>query len=87
MKAGILQGARLQDVQVKARFGHKDWIYWRQADGSSRAEWKSAESMKRALLATGTKGFWCLVTADDGHLMKGYWRLGITIYRNSLRGW
>jgi hypothetical protein len=27
---------RLQDAQVKARFGHRDWLFWRKPDGTER---------------------------------------------------
>jgi hypothetical protein len=84
--SGIIENARLQDVQVKARFGHKDWIYWRQRDGSARAEWKTPESVKRALLACGTRGFWCLVQADSGTPMKGFWAMGLNLIKQSKYG-
>jgi len=87
MKTGLLLGVRLQDVQVKARFGHKDWIYWKQQDGTSRAEWKTAESVKRALLDCGcSKGFWCLVLADSGCPMRGFWAMGINLISQSKYG-
>ena len=84
---GVLENTRLQDVQIKARFGHKDWIYWQERDGTYRAEWRSPESIKRALLASGTKGFWALVMADSGCPMKGFWAMGINILSQSKRGW
>ena len=87
MKQGVIENARLQDVQTKARYGHKDWIFWVEKDGTKRAEWRSAASVKRALLASGTKGFWCLVHADSGCPMKGFWAMGINLIRQSKWGW
>lgn len=86
-KPGVVINPRLQDIQVKARFGHKDWIVWTEKDGTKRAEWRSEAVIKRALLASGTKGKWTLVCADCGTLMRGYWRLGINLFAQSQRGW
>ena len=85
-KAGMISGARLQDIQVKARFGHKSWIYWRNREGVSMAEWLSASSVKRALLDCGTTRFWCLVHADSGCPMKGFWSMGINLIKQSRYG-
>jgi hypothetical protein len=42
----------LQEVQVKARFGHRDWLHWRDRNGEHHSERKSAETLKRCLLQT-----------------------------------
>jgi len=75
-----------QEAQKKARFGHRDWIYWSDKDGK-HAEVRSAESVKRALLAVGTKGFWCLIHANCGTPSRGFFAMGLNLIRQSRYGW
>lgn len=77
----------LQEVQNKARFGHKDWLYWEGKDGKPKATRRSADAIKAMLLETGTKGWWCLVMANNGTPCKGFWAMGINIWAQSKRGW
>jgi hypothetical protein len=74
-----------QQAIRKARFGHHDWIVYRDATGT-HAERKSPESVKRALLASGTKGNWSLICAG-GTPMKGFWWLGINLLAQMKEGW
>lgn len=76
----------LQEVQNKARYGHRDWIYWRDRKSDYHSERKTPETMKRCLLDCGTQGFWCLVTANDGCPMKGFWAMGINLLAWMKRG-
>lgn len=64
------------EATKKARYGHKDWVWW-----NGQALPKSPESMKRCLLDCGTKGNWTLICAD-GTPMKGFWYLGINLLRH-----
>jgi hypothetical protein len=73
-------------AQRKARFGHNDWIWWRDAAGSYAAR-KTPEAVKAMLLAVGTKGRWSLICADSGIPMKGFWWLGINALAQAKRGW
>lgn len=75
-----------QAAQQKARFGHRDWIYWSDKNGK-HAEVKSVDSVKRALLAVGTKGFWALIHADSGTPSKGFFALGLNLLRQMRHGW
>ena len=68
-----------QVTQRKARFGHNDWVYWRDRNGIAHAERKSIESVKRCLLDCGTNGSWTLIGANDGNGLKGTWRIGINL--------
>lgn len=49
-----------QIAKRKARYGHRDWVVYRNLEGSI-AELKTPESVKRCLLASGTKGNWSLI--------------------------
>lgn len=69
-------GLRFQDVIRKARFGHREWIYWKDKMGQRCASRLTADAMKRCLLDVGTQGNWSLL-CTDGTAMKGYFWLGI----------
>jgi hypothetical protein len=73
-------------AQRKARYGHRDWIWWSDDVGSHAAP-KTADSLKTALLAVGTKGKWSLICADTGIPVKGFWRLGINMIRQMRLGY
>jgi hypothetical protein len=73
-----------QQALRKARFGHRRWIVYRDANGPC-AERQTAESLKRCLLTVGTQGNWTLI-CEDGVPMKGFWRLGINLLSQSRHG-
>lgn len=75
-----------QEAQKKARFGHRDWIYWSDKEGK-HAEVKSADVIKRALLAVGTKGFWAVIHADSGVCSRGFFAMGLNMMRQCRNGW
>jgi len=77
--------AAFQQAQRKARFGHRDWLCWRNAAGVIAAP-KTRENVKRMLLDSGTKGNWSLICADNGVPMRGFWWLGINLIRQCERG-
>lgn len=77
----------LADAMRKARYGHKDWIYWRDKEGVGHAEPKSIETVKRCLLDCGTQKKWYLVTANDGHSMYVSWPIGINLIAHMKRGY
>jgi len=77
----------LQEVERKARFGHKDWLHWCDRQGQFHSEWKTPKSMKQCLLDCGTQGWWCLVMANSGCPMKGFWAMGINLLAQMKRGW
>lgn len=76
----------LYTAKRKARFGHKDWLLWTDANGDHAAP-RTADNIKAMLLAVGIKGRWFLVEANSGNLCKGFWWLGINILRQSRHGW
>lgn len=73
---------RFQDAQRLARYGHRDYLTWRNRDGRYMVAKKSIESMKQCLLDCGTGGSWTLICANSGTPMKGFWWMGINIIRN-----
>ena len=77
---------RLQDVQRKARYGHRDWIVWDDADGVQHSERATEESIKDALLSVGTQGQFTIVSANTGWLMIGKWFIGINMMNWMKRG-
>jgi hypothetical protein len=74
-------------AQRKARYGHRDWIVWKNKAGESFAERLTAESMKRCLLDKGTQGRWLLVCASRGDYVLGFWWMGLNLIRQCKRGW
>jgi hypothetical protein len=87
LKIEQLDGAGcLAEAQRMARFGHCDWLFWRD-DAGPHAARKTAANLKRVLLVVGTKGSWTIIGANDGILMKGFWWLGINMLAQMKRGW
>lgn len=72
-----------QEAQRKARFGHRDWIFFTDKDGSDVCERSSASVIKRAMLATGTSGRFYLLAASTGVPFLMSWRLGVIAIRNA----
>lgn len=64
----------------KARYTHKPWIAYVGRDGSAQAEMETADSVKRAMLACGTKGYWTAYSGTRGHIQR--WPLGVLRLRN-----
>ncbi len=75
-----------QEVQRKARFGHRDWLFWRGRDGGERFQQRSAQAVKNALLDIGTQGRFSLLSASTGIPMRMGWRDGIRMIRNARVG-
>jgi len=66
----------------KARYGHNDWIYWKdKATGEWHAEKETSASVKRALLAVGTQGYYMLLTASKAWQLMYHWRMGINAFQ------
>ena len=65
----------------KARYGHRPWIVW-QENGAGHAEPATAETIKAAMLATGTQEhFTGFDPSGTGHVLR--WRMALTWLRNS----
>ena len=77
-----------KDACRKARYGHRDWLWWRDRQGIAHATPKTPETMKSCLLAVGTrKGAWTLISGDTGIPFVGFWWLGINMLAQMKRGW
>lgn len=70
-----------------ARYSRFDQIRWRDRDGSLREERVTVESVKAALLAVGTKGYFTIYAARTAVGNHVGWRLGIRYWRNLRLGY
>ncbi len=61
-----LAGQELAKAKRKARYGHRDWLYWRDKNGMPHAELKSEESLKEAMTALEESCLVTLLCASDG---------------------
>lgn len=69
------------DAKTKAQYGRKDWVAWLDKNGEKRAERRSMASLKRAMLAVGTQGWFIVYHGGDTHgtlirtwsVMVAYW--------------
>jgi hypothetical protein len=75
------------EAQRKARFGHRDWVYWTSADSVGMAAPASRESVKAALLDIGTRGRFLILAGSTGvgHLQR--WSDGCRMMRNAKHLW
>jgi hypothetical protein len=71
----------------KATKGHRDWVVYKNRDGSWTAQQRSASSIKAAMLASGTKQRWHVISASTGvgHIQN--WALGCRMLRNARIGY
>ena len=60
----------------KAKYGHRDWLFWRDRAGQGHIAASSYDSMKQALLASGTQKSFTLV-ASDGCFYRMTWPLAV----------
>lgn len=72
-----------QEAQRKARYGHKDWISYRTRDGEAVCERFCRASVKRALLAVGTKGNFTVIAASTAIGHRYNWAMGLLAIRNA----
>lgn len=76
----------LVDVAIrKATKGHHDWLIWKDRAGATQIAKTDASAYKAAMLDTGTRGWFTLVTANSGHFYKITWRLAVRHLRNGRR--
>lgn len=73
-----------QQTERKSRYGRRDWLYWTDREGVAQAEVKSRASIKKALLAIGTKGRFYLISGGISQIIR--WRIGIIMWRNAAHG-
>ena len=80
------QDPALALAKRRARYGHRDWLFWRDRNGTGHSARRDSSTLKAAMLAGGTQGKWFIVQASTGTLVKGFWRLGINILKSAKYG-
>ncbi len=70
----------------KARYGHRDWLLWRDRDGQSHIAPASESSIKTAMLARGTKGDFTLISGSSAVFYRMTWPLALNLFRQYRRG-
>ena len=75
-----------ETAKQKARYGHNDWIVWRDKHGVSKSAKLTPETMKECLLDVGTQRKWSLVCASGHGTLRGFWKMGINILNQFKHG-
>lgn len=70
-----------QIAKRKSRYGHRDWIVWRERSGKQVAETFSAEAVKKAMLACGTAGHFFRLSGGISYMVG--WRSAVIMWRNA----
>lgn len=70
----------------KARYGHKNWIVWQDKQGQWVAGLRTAETVKQAMLATGTQGVFRAYLCDQW-AARIDWSLAAMWLRNLKKGY
>lgn len=75
-----------QDLQKRARHSPYDYIRWRDHGVIQEAR-ATADTMKAAMLATGTRGSFTLFSARSGVRMHMTWSVAVCFWANLKNGW
>lgn len=75
-----------EEAKRKAKFGHSDWITYVDRSGERVFTKASAETMKTAMLATGTQKGFTMICASDGVLMKMSWWIANNVRKQFMLG-
>lgn len=79
-----------QIVANKARYGHRTWVMYLGRDGLWHGARATADTLKRAMLATGTKmadNHSCTIVGADGNFTIGFWWLVNNMRRQYMHGY
>jgi hypothetical protein len=71
----------LRTAERKARYGHRNWIYWVDRQGTLHTAVQNAASLKQALLDTGTQHLFTQIGANDAVKMIINWPIGLNMLR------
>lgn len=74
-----------QWAQHKARYAHKDHVVF-EKNGQPIAAVANADTLKEALLASGTQGRFVLLHSNGVGMSIG-WSIGINVMRQFSKGW
>lgn len=84
---GIHIGKYAADIaRHKSKYGHCEWVLWTGKDGQACSAKLTADTIKAAMLATGTQGKFTIYY-PDGIPVCGYWWLGCNIIRQIKLGY
>jgi hypothetical protein len=75
---------RAKEIAKKSSY---DQIAWRDRSGVRHEERVTAESVKAAMLAAGTKGRFTVYSARTGTPLSITWRLAVAYFANLKRGY
>jgi hypothetical protein len=75
------------DAHKKARYGHRDWLVWVDRHGERHAERATAETIKAAMLACGTKRPFVMYLANSGTGFLMTWRIAVNVLSNAKAGY
>lgn len=70
----------------KARYGHRNWLCWRDRESVLHVAVQTAASIKQALLDTGTQYAFTQIGANDGWHMIVTWPIGLNMLRQTKWG-
>lgn len=76
----------LRSAVRKAKYGHRDWLAWVDRKGTQHCAVQTADSLKRALLDTGTQYCFTQIGANDGQRMLISWPIGLNMLRKTRHG-
>lgn len=75
------------DAYKKARYGRRDWLVWVDRQGERHAERATAETIKAAMLACGTKRPFVMYLANSGIGLQMTWRIAVNVLSNAKTGY
>jgi hypothetical protein len=77
----------VEKARVKAKYGHRDWVVWRDRDGEIHAAVSNYENFKAAMLAVGTQGRFTVLAASTGigHTIR--WQVAVAWLSNIRHGY
>lgn len=82
-----LSGVRFQEVEARARSGHRTWVFWTDKNGITQGRRYGADAIKEAIFGVGTAGRWYLIGSDGCSSIIRTLRMGNTMLRNAKRGY
>lgn len=71
----------------KARYGHRDWLFWRDREGTARIGPADANNFKTAMLACGTQKGFTLIEGSNARFHRMTWPLAVIHRLHALRGY
>lgn len=73
-------------AQRKARYGHRNWLFWADKTGQKKAALMTPASVKQAMLDSGTQGKFLLMHSSGGGGLLTDWSMGAMWLRSAKHG-